>query len=91
MNPCYACMVGVSTGPESHSPNCSHRNHSSTGIRHEIRWGKVHGRDSWECSCGNSGSVGEFGDVDAAADRHINFDRGDTRIYSSKSFDDVWS
>jgi len=28
-------------------------------------------RQYWECSCGKGGSVGEFGDPQAAAEKHI--------------------
>lgn len=87
---CYACMVGVWTGPESHHESCRMRLASKSSVRHVIRTGEVHGRQSWECSCGQAGSVGEWGDVDIASDRHINFDGGDTRVYSSASLDAPW-
>src|SRR5687768_5393324 len=86
---CYACMVGLWTGPESHSEVCPRRNKVTTRRRHVVRTGVVAGRDSWECSCGRSGSVGEWGDVDIASDAHIVADGG-ARVDSSASFDDPW-
>lgn len=90
---CYACLVGVWTGPESHGESCSFRRKAPKrdGVRHVIRTGEVHGRQSWECSCGRGGSVGEWGDVDLASDKHINYDAGDGRVDSSASFDAPWS
>jgi hypothetical protein len=39
-------------------------------------------RQYWECSCGKGGSVDEFGDPEAAADKHI--PEGESRMYVSK-------
>lgn len=39
-------------------------------------------RQYWECSCGKGGSVGEFGDPDIAADKHI--PEGESRINVNK-------
>lgn len=93
MEECYACLVGVWTGPESHGEFCAMRligKPAREPRRHEIRTEEIGARTRWECSCGHSGSVGEWTDVDVAADRHIDFDAGDTRVYSSASLDAPW-
>lgn len=89
---CYACMVGVWTGPESHDRWCAlgRAPKVGAGVRHTIRTGSVHGRTSWECSCGHAGSVGEFGDASLASDEHINYSAGDTRVDSSAALDAPW-
>lgn len=77
---CYACLVGVWTGPESHTPGCSMSNSpaSDNGVESAREVHYIHyedtsaydGRQAWECTtCSSSGSVGEFGDPEAAAER----------------------
>jgi hypothetical protein len=59
-------------------------------VKHVIRMGEVNGRESRECSCGRGGSVGEFGDVALASDKHIDYTKGDTRVGSSAHVDNPW-
>lgn len=89
---CFACMVGVWTGPESHGESCPFRRKTPKrdGVRHVVRTGEANGRQSWECSCGHAGSVGEIGYVDLASDKHIRYENGDVRSDSSASFDAPW-
>jgi hypothetical protein len=47
---CYACMVGVATGPESHSPCCPAR-----GIPMPVQDGSFGPEwDVWECAAEES-------------------------------------
>lgn len=43
------------------------------GMKHIITTGQLRqqNRQYWECSCGRSGSVGPFLDVQEAAEKHI--------------------
>lgn len=74
---CYACMVGVATGPESHDPCCSARgrmfNDDGTIVgsptTHRIFTDYVEGA-YWQCSCGAAGS-GSEDRIDILSDRHI--------------------
>jgi hypothetical protein len=75
-NPCYACLVGVWTGPESHSCCCPSREVSAAvAVEHRIfvNYG-VRPDDfaSWECSCGKGGSAPDWR-VDEASQRHVSF------------------
>jgi hypothetical protein len=91
MDQCYACMVGVWTGPESHSEGCSMAHRTvNVSVHHEIHTEDYDDRTGWDCSCGHSGNVGEWVDVDIASDKHIDYDRGDTRVNSSASPDAPW-
>lgn len=105
---CYACIVGVWTGPESHSPGCVHGRAkppdfdsmvdrmgtlgipiTEDGVRHVIRIGDGDDNDHyrWECSCGRAGSSEN---PDVHSDRHIDHERGDTRVDSNKGLDEPW-
>jgi hypothetical protein len=60
-------------------------------VRHTIRTSDVEDdRTAWACSCGRAGSVGEWGNVDMASDKHIDYDCGDTRVDSSAHVDAPW-
>lgn len=39
---------------------------------------------SWECSCGCAGSVGEFGDVELASDKHIRPDEHRVDVHPAR-------
>lgn len=94
---CYACMVGVWTGPESHSCCCPAGNGcgSTRGVAmalaRTVTEHRIHTRDDeedeersiWECSCGSGGSAATHR-VDIASDQHI--PAGDTRIDTSRPF-----
>jgi hypothetical protein len=84
---CYACMVGVATGPESHSPCCplSRRRVEPTPVTHRIHTREDGMRSTWECSCGRGGSASTYR-VDWHSDKHINRARGDRRIDTSRPF-----
>lgn len=80
---CYACMVGVSTGPESHDEHCPLR-HSprDTPKKHRIYTSPPSkGRCWWECSCGHSGSADERR-VGIHSDRHIT--QGERRVDTNR-------
>lgn len=49
-------------------------------IEHRVITYDAGDRQYWECSCGSAGSVGEWGNVDLASDKHIKYENGDTRI-----------
>lgn len=83
---CYACLVGVSTGPESHSPWCPAASLPKPArVEHRIHISEPEDdvRVWWECSCGHSGSAPAHR-ADEASDRHI--PEGDFRIDTSRPF-----
>lgn len=84
---CYACMVGVWTGPESHSPGCSAATAGEQPERvvHRVFIDYDTVRSSWECSCGRSGSA-DSDRVDVASDKHIDYDAGERRVDTSSPF-----
>jgi len=76
---CYACMVGVATGPESHDTCCSSRNrmfNDDGSIAGSPTTHRIFTEDTgderayWQCSCGTGGSAASW-KVDLASDRHI--------------------
>lgn len=92
---CYACMVGVATGPESHDQCCAASNvrFSDDGLHvldpnpttHRIHTRENGEQARWECSCGSAGSASSW-TVDEASDRHINYDVGEGRVETSRPF-----
>jgi hypothetical protein len=90
MEECYACMVGVWTGPESHDPDCSYR--ATQPVVHTVRRSGDDERAYWECSCGRAGSCCAITqDVDAALSGHIDFESGERLTFSSLSLDEPWT
>lgn len=84
---CYACMVGVATGPESHDTCCGSATVRPAGVEHRVHVA-VEGEDYyWECDCGRSGSGAELNgaDGDIHSDRHIDYTAGDRRVDTSRS------
>lgn len=76
-------MVGVWTGPESHSPGCSFAaEEQPERVEHRVftDWDTV--RAFWECSCGRSGSA-DVDRVDVVSDAHIDYDAGERRVDTS--------
>lgn len=87
---CYACMVGVATGPESHAPCCPARGvtFTSDGLTavqdgpavHRVHVELLTGDPvRWDCWCGENGYA-RPGEVREASDRHINYSAGDLRV-----------
>lgn len=89
---CYACMVGVWTGPESHSPGCSARDaRPSDGLftnptDHRVYTEYEGDRAYWQCSCGASGSCAAE-DADLRSDKHIDYTAGEGRVDTSRNPD----
>jgi hypothetical protein len=86
MDECYACVVGVWTGPESHSEGCSLARVRHIPTEHRIHTEHEGERAYWECSCGRGGSA-EWDRVDLASDKHI--PEGDRRVDTTRPFD-LW-
>jgi hypothetical protein len=90
---CYACMVGVATGPESHDTCCGARNRMFTDdgrilvgnpTTHRIHTRYEGERAFWECSCGTAGNCADY-KLDDASDRHIDYDAGERRIDTTRA------
>ena len=85
MDECYACVVGVATGPESHSEGCPLAHVPvATPTTHRVYTEYEDERGYWECSCGHGGSA-SADRVELASDKHI--PEGDRRIDTTRSFD----
>jgi hypothetical protein len=60
-------------------------------MQHVIRTAEVEDdRTAWACSCGRAGSVGEWGNVELASDKHIDCANGHTRMDRPPLVDDPW-
>lgn len=90
---CYACMVGVATGPESHDTCCSASSvtfrwdwngDGCTTVQHGDPVHRVHvelltgNPVRWACWCGVEGYAAPD-EAFAASDKHIRYDAGETR------------